>query len=210
MTETIERQFHTRVTLDQDLYEVYSRIDLEKFIISKEEANNPHFHITYHMEVPVTSKRLEKEYIKIYWQKVFKTLLVGNKLIATSQIQNMEQSIKYTLKDGNYKYKGYTEEYIQQMFKKSYKKTKNKDNVLKEMKIKISEEYLEGRLSFHELKQKTLELYTEYRKPIYMAHLTAHFRSLLFQRNDVIGGLTYQEIIHQQIDRQLGLEFINF
>lgn len=106
----------------------------DRYIIGLEQANSRHFqcYIRYIAEDDLKYSKLRYRFKSAGY--------TGNASISITKMRNTNLMI-YVLKDGNFQYKGFTEEEIQTLSEQSYDKPKS----FKELKREVDQYYLETR-----------------------------------------------------------------
>lgn len=94
---------------------------------------------------------------------------IGNKGIYIRPSRDKMQLAKYTLKEGNYLYKGFSEKFINEKFKCSKAKTDlKKDITALEDKLILREIHIEKFI------KEFIELKVKYDQPLYVNHIRAY------------------------------------
>lgn len=140
------------------------------------------------------------------WAVPFKTILKRTFNIQGPQfstaLRKSENAESYHLKQGQYIYKGYTEEEIAKWEALSYIKPLS----YKARKQEISEQYLNGTLTEYQTIDKLLELITEYNVEYYENKLVAYMKMLQMKKNPTLRKLESQNVknkLFTQINQNL-------
>lgn len=105
-----------------------------KWVYGSETSKKHKFHYHAVLESSLTSRELSSEITKYFKDSV----PAGNGGRSIQLSDSEERSIQYTIKDNNYRYKGYTENFIQTCYVNSFQKLEFNDSLKS-----ISKQYLE-------------------------------------------------------------------
>lgn len=194
----LERYWFIRITLDDiNLELIYNMVkDRTKFVISEEGDGinvNVHYHIVL-LALPNETNDMIKKMIKQTFPSV-----KGNKHLFSKLVTQLKQAIKYTLKEGNYKYKGFTEENIKELFKCSAPKTNLRKDV-----SDLQDDYMMKRISKEMFLEKYIELKAKHDQPIYPAHIKAYMIKMMIKTGDLKAG-SISDTILGDINMSFGL-----
>lgn len=166
--------YHIRITKDVELE------DIEKFvkenyplawsyIISKETLPRTHFHICLKVEGKMEELR----------EKIKKSIYGGRCNYYFKPSKNVKQMLKYTLKDGDYVYKGIEEKEIELLKKTSNKKGLDKFGV---DLTNLEEQYLGDKIRFKEFGIRFVKLKISYGQNLYSSHIKAYLQKMKFKK----------------------------
>lgn len=105
----------------------------------------------------------------------------GNKYFSHTPAKDIDLAIRYTLKDGEFEFEGFSENYIQEQLKLSYKKTGD-GNMSKEID-KIREQYITTGMSIRQGVAMYVNLLIKYNKTINRNHMKSLILSWELQRS---------------------------
>lgn len=159
----------------------------EKYIISEE--GDGEFTRVHHHVILVTEEDSNK--IKENIRKVYPKA-TGNKCIYCRPAKDKRQLAKYTLKEDNYIYKGFSEEFIKIHFKLAVAKTDLKKDL-----IKIEEDYVLGKVTTEQFTQQYIELKVKYDQPLYTNHVVSYIRKMMVRSGNMTSKLYAKQIISQ-------------
>lgn len=97
----------------------------------------------------------------------------GNQGHSIKKARSVIDLICYVLKDDNYEYYGFTQDFIEKAYKLSYQK----DGFKKEYK-KLQDQLVLETISLRKYAKALVELKAKYNQPIYINHLRAHVFSM--------------------------------
>lgn len=127
-----------------NLIKILDAYKISKYLIAHETHNKkgqkkPHYHILGFMS-PTTYKNLISKLIRDY--KLKGEGRGGKRFYGkiTKPIRDLQKMASYSLKDGNFRYKGYTEEEIKQYFAQSYK-AETKISQIHKMYIELDKKF---------------------------------------------------------------------
>lgn len=156
-----------------------------KYIISEEGSEDGA--VKYHQHIVLVTYDRTLEDIR----KIIKDTYPdcnGNKCLYLKPVKDKKQVSKYTLKDGEYYYQGFSDDYINKMFKLSSPKTKLKDRI-----VKNQDDYIMGEIDFEEFIQEYIMIKADHDQPLYMNHIEAYARKLKVKKE---GKRFAQKIAH--------------
>lgn len=147
---------------------------IEQYIVAQEGSDTgetkPHQHLlVYDVQVDLLRDLIKKHY-----------KISGNKFLSVSVARKKNQILKYTVKEGNYIYKGFTDDFMKTLERLSHPKT----NMVDEFH-KLEDLLLLNTISKSEYLLRYLKLKIKYKQPIYTNHLIAYFRSRLLTDNEL-------------------------
>ncbi len=188
-----EQWWAIRITLDDvDLDKTYKLFDhYSKFIVSEEggtDATKLHHHIL--LESDDTADQI-KERIRVVYP-----LAKGNKAIYTKPSRDKRQLAKYTVKEGNYKYKGFTEQFITETFKCSKAKTD-----LRKQVTDNEDELILHKIEFNKFVENYINIKVKHDQPLYSNHIKAYCLKVGIRSGHYLAR-HYQESLVQQMDNE--------
>lgn len=197
LIEELESWWAIRITVDElDLNKTYDLFNsYDKFIVSEEgDGDNTRLH---HHILLVTTENAEqiKERIRVVYPTA-----KGNKSIYTRPSRDKRQLAKYTIKEGNYKYKGFSETYIQNTFKCAIAKTDLKKDI-----TKLEDQLILGEIGFTLFLEKYVDLKVKHDQPLYTNHIKAYGMKMAV-RSGVMSSRDYSVSLFNIIQN----EFIHF
>lgn len=177
-------RFHVRDTgLTMDTLENLVTLYCGAYIIGYEDAKSPHYHV---LVLQCNPDNILEAYKKMY------PVAKGNKYFSKSSVKSLRKTVKYCLKDGNFRYKGFSEEEINLMFKKSHQKF---DRAQWAEKLDIVLDSSDDPVT---LFTDICMLYKEYGKPINFSHIKNIVITNTFNKNDFMkqGKLLFFDYYH--------------
>lgn len=163
--------FHIRLTLKSELENIIDFIETsitKKYIICDELT---HYHCLAETQMS------KKEIVRVIKEKLN---LKGNADFSVIKAKSKQQLKKYILKDGNYKYKGFTDEEIKLLRKQSFKKGIDKLQIVLEG---YEIEYYNGDISFTQFGERYIQLKIEYNQNIHGNHVKAYLTKIKMKKN---------------------------
>lgn len=152
----------------QQLFEYATR-----YIISTEgDGDNTRIH---HHIILVTEETSDQ--IKLRIREVYPTAK-GNKCLYCKPSKDKTQLAKYTLKEGNYVYKGFTDKFIADTFKLSTNKTDRKKDL-----ISLEEAYIMENLTSSQFLEQYILYKVKYDQPLYSNHIQAYMMKMMIRAN---------------------------
>lgn len=192
--ELFEAWWAIRITVEElDLEKTFKLFSYaQKFIVSEEgDGDNTRIH---HHILLVTDETSDQ--IKVRIREVYPTAK-GNKSIYTKPSRDKRQLAKYTVKEGNYKYKGFTEKYIQDTFKCSKAKTDLKKDI-----DKLEEDYILDKIGSLVFLEKYIELKVKHDQPLYTNHIKAYMMKMMIKSHHA-SSKAYADGMLFQISQEL-------
>lgn len=186
------QKYSLRITLvDRDLNSMFKSFnefygDI-KFVMSVEKKGtaSQHFHLSYEGG----TLKDERKKLKDFFQSQ-QIVTKGNKTYSLSEVTS-DNFVSYVLKDGDYLFNGYTQEYIDTQFKKSYKKFTKND--FAEQLHMLEDKYLttEQNTPFNQKPTYQIEdfvsdfiaLKVSYKQIICYTYITKYARMLYYKKN---------------------------
>jgi len=159
-----------------------------RYIVSEEgdgDSTKLHQHILLYTEE--TGDQIRERIREVY------PILKGNKSVYIKPSRDKRQLAKYTVKEGQYKYKGFTPEYISETFKCSRAKTDLKKDI-----SLLEEQFILHHIDSEEFLDRYVQLKVKHDQSLYTSHLTAYMRKMMV-RNGTLSSKTYSESIIYQI-----------
>lgn len=141
----------------------------KRVIVSLETSGGEHIHGQVSISPSDITLRTLKENIRNYIKELYPTAK-GNKCLYVKEISNTKQSIKYVLKEGNFLYYGFTQKYIQQL----YKLSTNKEN-LKDKIVTNEENLLLGKITYPQFCIEYIQIKIDHNQRINKTHLQGYF-----------------------------------
>lgn len=147
-----------------------------KWVFSFENGtnkSNAHYHIVY-----LTSlKDTLVDYVKTIYPH-FK----GNAFFSHTPAKDIDLAIRYTLKDGEYEFQGFAQNYIEEQYKLSYRKSGD-GNLSREID-KIRELFLSGKVELYKCVDMYVDLLVvKYNKTVNRNHMKSLILSWELQRS---------------------------
>lgn len=103
----------------------------------------------------------------------------GNKCLYVQEAKKKKQLLKYTIKEGCFRYCGFTKDYVDQLLLLSQPKTSMKQD-LKD----LEESLLLSQITFSQFVDGFLRWKIKYNQPIYMTHIEAYLRKMYLKVTD--------------------------
>lgn len=181
------------LTLDKtcSLFDQYS-----KYIVS-EEGDGFNTRIHHHILL-VTQENAED--IKKKIRDVYPTA-TGNKCIYCKPCRDKRKLKKYTLKEGNYKYKGFDSQKISDAFKTSVKKTDLKAEV-----VFNEDQLILGKITFQKFVEKYVDIKVTHDQPLYQNHIEAYVTKVGIRAN-VLSKSDYSRNIVNRVQEKCYVHF---
>lgn len=161
----------------------------EKIVVSS-EGDGRGFHLHLMLVGPATKKEILAMITELY------PTAKGNKCKYVKLAENVNQLLKYTLKEGSYRYSGFTEEFIKDMFKLSKPKTDLKLHI-----IELEDKLLTGKITFSQFGIQHIHLKVTHGQNLYDSHIIAYFKRMAI----ACGEREEEEYAHSLIDSAMGL-----
>lgn len=193
MTQTLLTDFEAwwaiRLTLDDlDLdktFDIFGKSD--KLIVSQEgDGLNTRIH---HHILLVTNDSSDQ--IKTLIRQTYPEAK-GNKCLYCKPSRDKSSLAKYTVKEGMYKYRGFSEKYIKDTFKCSVAKTDLKKDI-----SKLEEQYILGEYDSEIFLQKYIELKVKHDQPLYTAHIKAYMMKMMIRSGNASAKSYGQNIMNE-------------
>jgi len=151
---------------------------VDYYIVSEEVSKKGKLHQHWVICAPGLSHEKITNYIKEWYPDA-----KGNKCIAIREARNPKQLIKYTLKDNNFIFKGFSKKFIDTSLKLSYSTSKMKDEFSKlNDRVKLKE------ITYDEYCTKYMEYKVKHEQPIYENHIIANYRRVAIALGEVDGN----------------------
>jgi len=143
-------------------------------LISLEQGSDSQgIHI--HGMVSKDDDKVDSSVIRSWIKEVFPDA-IGNKCLSVTIVKDVKQCAKYTLKEGDYKYKGFDAEFIRTMLK-----TSNKKENLKKKIIDNEESLLSKEITFQQFKQNYIIIKVDHGQDLYNSRIKAYFNRFLIK-----------------------------
>lgn len=108
----------------------------------------------------------------------------GNKCYSVSLVKDVKQCAKYTLKEGHYKYSGFTNEFIRSMYRSSSKKENLKN------KVSENEQHLlDKTIHFEVFAIRYLRIKVEHNQNINNSHVISYLNKMMLKSSTI----TYED-----------------
>lgn len=162
--------FHIRLTLQSDLDKIKKFIETitKKYIICDELT---HYHCY------AVTQMVKKEIVREVKNKL---QLKGNEQFSVIKVKNKNQMKKYILKDGNYIYKGFSENEIEILRKLSFKKGIDKFQTQLET---LEQQFYEKQIGFSKFGELYVQLKIDYGQKLYGNHIKAYLNRVRMKQN---------------------------
>lgn len=195
----LENQYHwlyfraSKITREQ-----YPANELRKYlkeypyyVVAYEEGkdgNNPH------VQGLLGYSELKKEISDISneIQELFKKPNKHNAHMFIQLVSDRKSAIKYTLKEGDFIYKGFSKRLIEDLKKCSYKKEK-----LKQSLIENEDKLITKKINFNEFQDRYVEIHKEFNKPL-NRNRTQDKYNLMMLRAGILSPTQYNDKFHQE------------
>lgn len=159
----------------------------DKWIIS-EEGDGDHTRLHHHIIIS-TKQDIKRDTIRQHIKEVYPTLK-GNKSIYIQPCKDKKQLTKYTLKEGQYKYNGFSKDFIKNMERCASPKTDLKKNIQD-----IEDQYILGQLDDKEFLSKYIQLKALHDQPLYLNHIQAYMTKQMTKKNPGLSNLIADTIL---------------
>lgn len=192
--QNFESWWAIRITVDDlDLEKTYKLFNhYDKFIVSEEgDGLNTRLH---HHIILVTTESSDQ--IKDKIREVYPDAK-GNKCIYCKPSRDKRQLAKYTVKEGNYKYKGFSDKFIEEAFLVSNPKT----NLSTEIN-ELEEQYILHKIESQEFLEKYILIKTKHNQPLYSNHIKSYMMKMMIKAGRASAG-AYAEGMLYQISQEL-------
>lgn len=141
------------------------------YIISEETSRKGKLHQHLIVSIEGCSEASVTEQIK----KIYPDAK-GNKCLYVKKAKNYTQAIKYTVKEGDFKTKGFSAEYIKDM------KTLSRGKEDMKFKFtKLEEQVLLKQITFQKFMKEYIQLKVLHSQPLYDNHIIAYFKRIGIQ-----------------------------
>lgn len=190
MYDNLESWWAIRITTEVlELSKSYAIFDefSDKFIISQEGGTDS---TKLHQHVLLVTDQTDvfiKEQIRLVYPDA-KT----NKGIYCRPSRDKRQLAKYTVKEGEYLYKGFTTKYISDTFKTSIAKTDLKKEVTNN-----EDRYILGEITTEQFIEKYIEIKVKHDQNLYMNHIQAYITKLMVRQGSLKSSTLSDLIIHR-------------
>lgn len=144
-----------------------------KYIISEEGDG---ITTKYHQHIILVCD-LDTEGVRALVKKTYPDCQ-GNKCIYIKACRDKKQLAKYTLKEGNYVYKGFSKKYIDETFKCAKPKTD-----LKKDMTENEDNYILDKITDSQFVQRYIDLKVKHDQPLYMNHIEAYVRKMVCKKD---------------------------
>lgn len=186
ITDTIHVRVHTTKSR-QECLSLFQQT-FKKFIISYECGHIHVLLVTPHKEWIDKSRDTKLH----SWVKESFSVK-GNGEYSIKLARNKKQLKKYVLKEGDYEYKGFTEEEL-----KNYQKASNKkglDKISKEIQ-ENEMMYFQGKITIEEFYERYVDIKVSYGQNIYWNHMDAYVQKIKFKNNKKLIAYAVNERLH--------------
>ncbi len=147
------------------------------YIISEEGSGKE-----VHQHLLLVGNDLTRDIIKAKIKEIYPNAH-GNKNFYIQEAKKKTQLLKYTIKEGLFVYKGFTNEFIVDLQRCSLPKTN-----LKKAFVRLEEQLALGQIEFREYVKGYIELKVQHDQPLYTGHLMALFRKLAVRHTGYTAG----------------------
>lgn len=187
--EEIGNWWAIRITTDNMTLERTASIfkDNDKYIISQEgddDTTRLHHHV-------VLASDESSEDIKSKIRQVYPEAK-GNKCIYVKPSRDKRQLAKYTLKEGNYIYKGFSEQFIKEHFRLAVAKTDLKKEITANEEI-----YILGIITTEQFVERYIDIKVKHDQPLYTNHIVAYVRKMMVRSGNLKSKNYAKDIIYQ-------------
>lgn len=117
---------------------------------------------------------------------------IGNKCLYIKAGRDKTQLAKYTVKEGKFCFNGFTQKYIDEVFKTSSAKTDLKKEITDN-----EDDYILGRKTLDEFTEEYILIKARHDQPLYMNHIEAYIRRVHVKKNPKFS----QNIARQIVDK---------
>lgn len=164
--ENLEVWWAIRITVDDMDIDITCRIFeyCDKYIVS-EEGDGLNTRVHHHV---LLVSNEDAESIKKRIKDVYPTAY-GNKCLYCRPCRDKRSLKKYTLKEGNFKFKGFDSKKIEDSYKTSVKKTD-----LKAAVVSNEDSLILGKISFVQFVEKYVDIKVSHDQPLYGNHIEAY------------------------------------
>jgi len=145
-----------------------------------------------HQHLLLVGDHLTRDLIKAKIKEIYPKAH-GNSSFYIQEAKKKLQLMKYTIKEGTFVYKGFTDAFIVDLQRCSLPKT----NLKKEF-TELEEKLAMGVIQLSEYIRKYIELKVQHDQPLYTSHLLALFRKLAV-RHDVYSSKEYADFFMEKI-----------
>lgn len=145
--------------------------DYNHYIISEEIARNGKLHQHLLLSADEISETSVTKRIKEIYPDAS-----GNKCLYVKLAKNTKQAMKYTVKEGNFRTKGFSSAYVEDMQKLS----RSKEDMQKKF-TKLEEQVLLKQITFRNFMKEYILLKVLHSQPLYDNHITAYFKRIGIQ-----------------------------
>lgn len=169
--------YHIRITTDNvDLKKSYQAFQAYNYLIISNEGSTEE--TRKHQHIFIAHPDITKEQIRSIILDLYPEAK-GNKGHSIKLARKTIELISYVLKEGGYMYKGFTQQFIADAKKLSYKK----DGFKKEYK-QLTNELQLNQISLRTYTRRLLDLKAQYNQPIYLNHIKSHILTMGIKTGD--------------------------
>lgn len=173
-----------------DMDNLFQRLPYNYVLLSQEGKDTDNYHI-HGVVLVERHKERNDEYLKTQLRQNIKDLYpsaIGNKCLTVKEARSKKQLMKYTLKEGNYVYKGFDKTLIDKLFKLS--------NVKENLKVKITDN--EERLLLNEIDYETflinhIDILVSHGQSLYNNHIKAYANRFLIKSGNMSPSVYVQK-----------------
>lgn len=170
----------------------YLEDDYDGLVISSEKHPIQHLHGI----VMINSRLVDMEEEQINLRKKIKLCYPsakGNKNLYTAKVRSIKQCFKYTLKEGDFKYKGFVKSYVEEMFLLSVPKDSLADKILEN-----EENLLLKKIDFEQFKMNYIQIKVDHNQNLYVNHIRSYFYRFYVKS----GAISTLEFLNYYLDLQ--------
>ncbi len=164
--------FHVRVTSDHvDLEKTFNRFkDFVPFLIVSQEGLNAA--VRRHQHILLGTDKLAKKDIKDIILELYPQA-IGNAGHSIKHARNKQCLVQYTLKEGNFKVQGFTNDFIARAIKLSYDHKGDKQRF-----VEILNQVIVGDITYTDYARAYWRLKATSGQPMYRHHMQAHLTTV--------------------------------
>ena len=104
--------------------------------------------------------------------KTLEPQAIGNKHLYVKIAEIKKQLLKYTLKEGNFTYKGFSKEFVDFYHRKSAKKEDLKQKIMNN-----EDALLDGEIDYLQFQTNHVQIKVDHIQPLYRSHIGAYFQT---------------------------------
>lgn len=182
-----------RITVDSlELRKTFAIFESFPKVVVSEEGDGMNTRLHHHIILPTNKSSDEiKKLIRVAYPDA-----IGNKCIYVKPSRDKRSLMKYTLKEGNYLYKGFTDQFIKDSFKCSSSKT----DLKKEIDL-LEEKVILQKITMLQFIEAYIDLKVKYSQDLRDTNLKPYFKRIMiksgYMTSKVYAQRLYDQVVHE-------------